>query len=386
MKIIKESFSFLSEDISRTCATLLQLIIFIVAASVSLGALVTTNYYVRKAEKSHLDNYVYFSMEPYYTPAEQSAMKAKLTDELGVAYTPVSPRYYQVSIENGEIADIQCYNSEGLRNMDIDLYRGNTPDELNANECLISYDIYKKYGCRVNDVISVAQGSEVFKLKISGIVKQDESIPGFTRSGTAVKVKNLYDSCQNTIITYALPRSESGAELMTAEYHCGFIEVPEGADAKMVSKRLAPYGRAHTFEEMARRDRAENRDMCIFFMTFAVVILLVGLVGIGANNFLVLEQHERVLAVYYMSGMAWGDCFKLLLLRNAWLIIISGVLSSGVTMIMSQTVLGNDFTMFAGITIPATAFLFAAVFLSSLPVYFRIKSMNPIYFFKGEKK
>ncbi|NLA76996.1 MAG: hypothetical protein GX851_04075, partial [Clostridiales bacterium] len=194
MKIIKESFSFLSEDISRTCATLLQLIIFIVAASVSLGALVTTNYYVRKAEKSHLDNYVYFSMEPYYTPAEQSAMKAKLTDELGVAYTPVSPRYYQVSIENGEIADIQCYNSEGLRNMDIDLYRGNTPDELNANECLISYDIYKKYGCRVNDVISVAQGSEVFKLKISGIVKQDESIPGFTRSGTAVKVKNLYDS------------------------------------------------------------------------------------------------------------------------------------------------------------------------------------------------
>ncbi|NLA76855.1 MAG: hypothetical protein GX851_03340 [Clostridiales bacterium] len=126
--------------------------------------------------------------------------------------------------------------------------------------------------------------------------------------------------------------------------------------------------------------------MCVFFMTFAVVILLVGLVGIGANNFLVLEQHERVLAVYYMSGMAWGDYFKLLLLRNAWLIIISGVLSSGVTMIMSQTVLGNDFTMFAGITIPATAFLFAAVFLSSLPVYFRIKSMNPIYFFKGEKK
>ncbi len=134
---------------------------------------------------------------------------------------------------------------------------------------------------------------------------------------------------------------------------------------------------------MVLKEKEENREICSFFLVFAVLIFFVGFTGIGINNFLILQQNECKLGIYYICGMAWRNCFKILIFRNLLIVLISGVFSALISLFIGKTSFGKSIFISPVMTTNVTVLALLLVLFTSYPIYLKIKKTEPISFFRS---
>lgn len=383
MRWLKEAYDLLCEDYIRTVSVIIQLVIFITVVCISFGALAATNVFVKTTEKSGTLGDLYFFSGFDKPVIDGKNVSDVISEELGLKYTPVSPLYFTAKDSSGSFVRCDYFHCDKLRNLYLALHKGRLPNISSFNECVITYDLAIKNRLKTNDTILLMQSGTTFRLNIVGILDAKAQIPKFSVAGTSLTLKALYTSAENTVIVFSPIVSNSGTEAEYTANRCGFVNVPSGVSTKEYQEILEKYGGSLSVASMVLKEKEENREICSFFLVFAVLIFFVGFTGIGINNFLILQQNECKLGIYYICGMAWRNCFKILIFRNLLIVLISGVFSALISLFIGKTSFGKSIFISPVMTTNVTVLALLLVLFTSYPIYLKIKKTEPISFFRS---
>ena len=377
MKLLYESWHLLWDEKIKTFAATIQVMVFIVALSISAGAYNTTTKYITLYEKYELNDKIYFS--------ENLAFVESDTKENNQSFTLNYAENFQLTDKNSESVNCLCYRNNAFKNCVPPLYKGEYPN--NKNDFVISYDLFQKLKCNVGDIINLfdSEGNKYY-LKISGVLSQDALMLSTSVSGSDLTLKAVFFEPKCSAIFFAFPETSNGNQPQFNKCRSGLAEVGSNITLSEAQKAIMNSDTsAFTFAEMEKLEREENKDIFLSFVMLSIVLIIVGIVGISVNNFLVLKVNKRRFGIYYTCGMSQTDCFLILILRNLITISISSILSFFIISLLQVTGYISDLAVSNIYILIFTVFSTVILALSSVPLYFEIKQKTPIELFGGEK-
>lgn len=376
MKFLYESLLLLWDEKIRTFAATIQVMVFITALTISAGAYKTSTKYTTLYEQYNLNDKIYFSENMAFVESDSKE------NNLSVIFNYAES--FQLISKNDETINCLCYRNDAFKNCVPQLYKGKYPN--NKNDCIISYDLFRKLKCDVGDSVNLFDNDRnKYCMNISGVLSREALMISTSVSGSDLTLKAVFCEPDSSVIFFDFPEALNGHQPKVNKCRSGLAEVSCDSTLSEVKKAMINSDMsAFTFAEMEEYEREENKDIILSFVMLSVVLIVVGVVGIGVNNFLVLKVNKRKFGIYYTCGMSQTDCFLILILRNLITIAISSILSFFIVSLLrvidyiSELAVSNNYILIF------TGFSAVILALSSVPLYFEIKRNDPIELFGGE--
>ncbi len=378
MKLVKEAVAFLWDEKLRAITAVIQIVLFIITLSLASGALAATEMYVKQVEKGLLTDKLFVTGGSDALGTDSDALSERIPEDVALHYGKMGSLLYG----DDNNLNCLCYESDVLRKTVPDLYKGSLPEKV--NECIVSYDLYKKFGLKVGDILDADGGNgSIYRLSVCGILKKDAKLLSGTVSGSSLTLKIVYPKAENTLIFYSLPQNTAGEKAAFRACRSGIAVAENNRSAADVQKKLNKNGyTAFTFEQMTAQEKKENYSVTVEFAMISVILVFVGAAGITVNNFLVLKVNKRKFGIYYACGMSRGDCFKIIALRNFVLLALSAVISFFGVALIGFSGMGKDINVSNLYVLLYTAVAALILVFSSLPVYYELKRKKTIELFK----
>ena len=335
-----------------------------------MGTVITAKSLSNKLEKSELSTCYYYSYG--------------IENPLAVVDESKNVRFFDsfsVPFNKNESLTVFSYPADYLRESNLRLKNGTICRELDKNNCLISYDIYKKTGMKKGDILNIQYGEENISFKIQGVLHCDEQINKFSASGAeGLTLKLIYEKPKNTVI---FTESDNFKSSNATKLKCGIFENSKNLSDKQVKELFESDGEIHSFSEMLSEEKAENKSIVYFFATFAVVLMLITMINVTSNNFLALRFCEKRFGIYYLCGMTFSMISVILVIRSLIMLGLSYILSVGVIMLIRHFATVDEFTFSIPIALISFGFVLISILFSNLPLYIKMRRTVPIQFFYG---
>lgn len=370
MKLVKEAYRLLSLDAFKSLLLIFQITAFVVLFNICVGTVITAKSLSNKVENSGLFNCYYYSYG--------------IENPLAVVDESKNVRFFDsfsASLNKNDNLTVFSYPADYLRESNLRLKNGGVCRELGKNNCLISYDVYKKTGMKKGDILNIQYGEENISLKIQGVLHYDEQINKFSASGAeGLTLKLLYEKPKNTVI---FTESDNFKSSNSTKLKCGIFENSKNLSDKQVKELFESDGEIHSFSEMLLEEKTENKSIVSFFAAFTVVLMLITMINVSSNNFLALRFCEKRFGIYYLCGMTFSMISVILVIRSLIMLGLSYVLSVGIIMLIRHFATVDEFAFSIPIILVSFGFVLIFILLSNLPLYIKMRHTAPIQFFNG---
>ena len=370
MKLVKEAYRLLSLDAIKSLLLIFQITAFIVLFNISIGTVVTAKSLSNKVEKSGLSDCYYYSygIENSLAAVDESK-NVRFFDS------------FSAPLNKNEDLTFFAYPADYLRESNLRLKNGTVCQELSKNNCLISYDLYKKTGMKKGDILNIQYGGKNLSFEIQGVLYCDEQINKFSASGAeGLTLKLIYEKPKNTVI---FTESDNFKPSNATKLKCGIFENPKNLSDEQVKELFESDGEIHSFSEMLSEEKIENKSIVSFFVAFTVVLMLITMINVSSNNFLALRFCEKRFGIYYLCGMTFSMISVILVIRSLIMLGLSYVLSVGVIMLIRHFAAVDEFAFSIPIVLVSFGFVLIFILLSNLPLYIKMRHTAPIQFFNG---
>jgi hypothetical protein len=226
---------------------------------------------------------------------------------------------------------VMSYNPNMINRIHLPLSAGNwfTKESMDHNDftpVIISHSLSEYY--QVGDFITLHGMSRSHKLKVIGILDQQDYYLSFQAAGDFMCIDEIFDRGKNVILCPEKP------ELLSDKlggYEQGkLIYFDEKTQAEKNIEELSSLKETcyiNSIYEMIVNQRETNRHDVILQLVHIAIAVVLALAGIGGTNALAFIFKEKEFALYFMCGLRWKWCVFIVAVKNIILLILAAILS-----------------------------------------------------------
>ncbi|HZJ75251.1 MAG TPA: hypothetical protein VFD25_01555 [Clostridia bacterium] len=379
MKLIKESYKLVSGEAARSAALMLQFFLFTIIICLIFGRIECLLKLENRIKDAGLYDAVYFKPNSGFLLG-QSEYKDLLPQNL----LPINLKTMTASYNNGKsVCMLNIYDNSYWKLLEYDLGKGRRLKDNAVNEAVISADLATFYS--VGDTVELMYGKQKQRINLSivGILAENEQMLTTSVGGTGNNLAHIFYVPDNVFFTSKLS-DENGEEPsdVTTRFGGGFICDTQGYSSEQLNNMYKSVGEFMSVKDIMKNSHEEKAAIVRYYGVFALIILIISLLGISINNLYTLRLNEKSFAVYYLSGLTLTGFTRILVIRAFILcaLPVSGALC--VVIAVVRTGLIGDVVFQLKYCVYALIFAVTVSFITSLPLYRKLKYTEPISFLK----
>jgi ABC-type antimicrobial peptide transport system permease subunit len=377
MKLIKESYKLVSGEAVRSATLMIQFFLFTIVICLILGRIECSLKLEARIKDAGLYNAVHFY--PNWTfRLEQPDINSVFPEDL----RPIGLKTLAAFSNNGNnIYTLNVYDNNYWKLIKYDLSKGRRLKDGAVNEAVISADLAALY--RVGDVVELEYGkpSQSIKLLVVGVLAEKEQMLSTATGGSGNSLESMFKVPDNTFFTSRLS-DENGNEPRYFNYPGGFIYNTQGFSCEQLNHTYESVGEFMAVKDIVENSYQEKDNIVRYYGVFALIILIISVLGISINNLYTLRLNEKAFAIYYLSGLTLTGFTKILFIRA---FIICALPVAGALCIFVSAVKMNfigDVVFSMKYSVGAFVFAAAVSLITSLPLYRKLKYTEPAKLFK----
>ncbi|NLA73733.1 MAG: hypothetical protein GX848_07895 [Clostridiales bacterium] len=289
-----------------------------------------------------------------------------------------------VSYNGKSIYTLNIYDHSYWKLIKYDLNKGRRLKDKAVNEAVISADLAALYS--VGDTVEVFYGKQrqSIKLEVVGILAKNEQMLSTSTKGSGNSLESMFKLPDMTFFTSGLSDENGNEPLYSTRYggSGGFIYNTQGFSCEQLNHTYESVGEFMAVKDIVENSYQEKDNIVRYYGVFALIILIISVLGISINNLYTLRLNEKAFAIYYLSGLTLTGFTKILFIRA---FIICALPVAGALCIFVSAVKMNfigDVVFSMKYSVGAFVFAAAVSLITSLPLYRKLKYTEPAKLFK----
>lgn len=358
-KILYLSIKRLLDNKIVNVILMFQIFITLLAINITIGRIQYIDYIEHITRDSGLTKALYFVPSSHkYTvnpPRDNTGfLPDKKLSEFDCIQTIWKIKYATSKLANMDrLFNTYMYNDDMIKNVKLPLSKGKWFDSYKSYDMseipiILSYSLSGCYTVGDRLKIEIAAGDSVIhslNTRVIGFMNKANYFLSIGGGGDNLSINNIFAKEDYFAI---MPQSilSKDKTLTSFDQFARILFLKDGLepDKKVVGalkNELSKIGYADTIENMISNYKKGDEKQINLQILLWILILILTVTGIGGNNVLMLIKQEKEYAVYFLTGITWGKCILITLLRCIYIFILPFAISFSVLQYLYGTSFGS---------------------------------------------